>query len=140
MDDLKRPGSILSLFNTVYIIGTTIFFYKKIKEMNVKIDDFSNLVNTTINATTQLKNIEQILDRYRQVITELDQRNAKLENNMKKIQKLLKKHGINNSKKYSSSEEESSEETEEESSEEDEVKKKRRKKKKKKISINDLGI
>jgi glucan-binding YG repeat protein len=158
MDDLKRPGSILSLFNTVYLIGSTIFFYKKIKEMNVKIDDFSNLVNNTINVTTQLRGVEQILERQKQFIIELNNRNAKLEKNIKKIQKILKKNGLS-ARKYESSDDddtsedsskESSDESSDESSEEEKKsrsknkdkgkKKSNKRKKKKNVSINDLGI
>ena len=55
MEDFKRPGTILSLANTAYLIGGTILIYRKMNEFDTKINDFSSLVNNTIKVAGDCK-------------------------------------------------------------------------------------
>lgn len=108
MEDFKRPGTVLSLANTAYLIGGTILVYRKMNEFDSKLDGFSSLVNNTIKVTGELKTYGTQLEAIRSAMVNLNreleamkQENSRLryererqEDRIHAIIKALKENGI----------------------------------------------
>lgn len=108
MEDFKRPGTILSLANTAYLIGGTILIYRKMNEFDTKINDFSSLVNNTIKVAgdcktygTQIEAVKTVLSNSSRELDDLKRENRRLtrdlsdtEHRLRAILKALKDNGI----------------------------------------------
>jgi FtsZ-binding cell division protein ZapB len=108
MEDFKRPGTILSIANTAYLIGGTILIYRKFGEFDTKLNDFSSLVNNTIKTAGELKgygtqleamktamiNLNRELEQLRQDNTRLRQEQDRQDDKIRAILRTLKDNGL----------------------------------------------
>jgi hypothetical protein len=55
MDSIKKPEMLLSLSNTVAIIGSVIYFYKQISSLNAEVEKLTEMLKTSVKKLTALQ-------------------------------------------------------------------------------------
>jgi hypothetical protein len=55
MDSLKKPEMLLSLSNTVAIIGSVIYFYKQISSLNAEVEKLTEMLKTSVKRLTAVQ-------------------------------------------------------------------------------------
>lgn len=54
MDSLKRPETIISLINTAALLGASIYFYKKINNLELELNKHSEHLTTTVKKVKEM--------------------------------------------------------------------------------------
>ena len=54
MDSLKRPETVISLINTAALLGASIYFYKKINNLELELNKHSEHLTTTVRKVKEM--------------------------------------------------------------------------------------
>jgi len=72
MDSLKKPETIIGLVNTAALLGASIYFYRKINNLELELNKHSEHLTSTVNKVKDIANTKKYLAQLANAIKELN--------------------------------------------------------------------
>lgn len=72
MDNMKKPETIISIVNTAALLGASIYFYKKINNLELELNKHSEHLTSTIAKVTEIAKTKKHLAQVVSAIKDLN--------------------------------------------------------------------